>query len=142
MRRILWCIYTKFYPWFLRNIYKMNIGKNCRIAHSAHLDKSINPKGIYIGDNTWVLREAMILAHDNCRSLKEDVYIGSDCVIGVRSIIMPGVRIGNQVVIGGGSVVTKDIPDNCIAVGNPAKIIKYDIHVNNGKIIENTGESI
>jgi maltose O-acetyltransferase len=47
---------------------------------------------------------------------------------------MPGVKIGNEVVIGSGSVVTKDIPNNCIAVGNPAKIIKTDIHVYNGKI--------
>ena len=57
-----------------------------------------------------------------------------DCVIGVNSIIMPGVKIGNEVVIGSGSVVTKDIPNNCIAVGNPAKVIKIDIHVYNGKI--------
>ena len=41
---------------------------------------------------------------------------------------MPGVTIGNNVVIGGGSVVVKDIPDNSIAVGNPAKVIKrYDL---------------
>lgn len=101
MRKYLWRIYTQLYPWLLRNIYKMNIGKGCRIAHSAHLDKSINPKGIHIGDNTWILREAMILAHDHSRNLRTDVRIGSNCVIGVRSIIMPGIHIGNQVVIGG-----------------------------------------
>jgi acetyltransferase-like isoleucine patch superfamily enzyme len=74
------------------------------------------------------------MAHDHCRSIKTDTYIGHDCVIGVNSIIMPGVKIGNEVVIGSGSVVTKDIPDNCIAVGNPAKVIKTNIHVYNGKI--------
>ena len=136
IRLILWNILTEFYPWFLRKIYKMNIGKGCKISRSAHLDKSINPRGIYIGDNTWVLREVMILAHDHCRSLRADTFIGENCVIGIRSIIMPGVRIGNEVVIGGGSVVTKDIPDNCIAVGNPAKIIKRDVKVKNGKILE------
>lgn len=115
----------------------MKIGNDCRIAWSAHLDKSINPKGMNIGDNVWVLREAMILAHDHCRSLKADIRIGNNCVIGVRSIIMPGVNIGNQVVIGGGSIVTKSIPDNCIAVGNPAKIIRVNIKVKNGKIIDN-----
>ena len=76
----------------------MDIGKNCRISWKAHLDKSINPKGIHIGDNTWVLSGAMILAHDHCRSLKADTYIGKNCVIGVRSIIMPGLSVGNQVV--------------------------------------------
>lgn len=80
----------------------MDIGKHCRISWKAHLDKSINPKGIHIGDNTWVLSGAMILAHDHCRSLKADTYIGKNCVIGVRSIVMPGLSIGNQVVIGGG----------------------------------------
>ena len=80
----------------------MDIGRNCRISWKAHLDKSINPKGIHIGDNTWVLSGAMILAHDHCRSLKADTYIGANCVIGVRSIIMLGLMIGNQVVIGGG----------------------------------------
>ena len=48
-----------------------------------------------------MLSGAMILAHDHCRSLKADTYIGKNCVIGVRSIIMPGLSVGNQVVIGG-----------------------------------------
>ena len=113
----------------------MDIGKNCRISWKAHLDKSINPKGIHIGDNTWILNGAMILAHDHCRGLKADTYIGSDCVIGVRVIILPSFSIGNQVVIGAGSVVSKNIPSNCIAVGNPAKVIKEGISVKNGQIV-------
>ena len=68
----------------------MDIGKICHISWKAHLDKSVNPKGIHIGDNTWILNGAMILAHDHCRGLKADTYIGSDCVIGVYSIVMPG----------------------------------------------------
>ncbi|MDE6021224.1 MAG: acyltransferase [Ruminococcus sp.] len=131
----LWSLVTNFYPWFLRKVYKMNIGKSCKIAMSAHLDKSVNPRGIHIGDGTWILREAMILAHDHCRSLRADTIIGKNCVIGIRSIIMPGVKIGDQVVVGGGSIVTKDIPDNCVAVGNPAKIIKTGVKVSNGKIV-------
>ena len=134
MRKFLWKILTEAYPCYLRWKYKMDIGKNCRISWKAHLDKSVNPKGIHIGDNTWILNGAMILAHDHCRGLKADTYIGSDCVIGVRSIIMPGITIGNQSVIGGGSVVTKDISSNCIAVGNPAKVIKEGVSVRNGQI--------
>ena len=134
LRKFLWGILVDLYPCYLRWRYGMDIGKNCRISWKAHLDKSINPKGIHIGDNTWVLSGAMILAHDHCRSLKADTYIGKNCVIGVRSIIMPGLSIGNQVVIGG-SVVTKSIHSNCIAAGNPAKILKENVNVQNGKIL-------
>ncbi len=45
----------------------MHIGANVRISYKAKLDKSINPKGIHIGDNTWVLADSMVLAHDYCR---------------------------------------------------------------------------
>ena len=134
LRVTLWTLLTNAYPTFLRKIYKMDLGKGVRIAHKAHLDKSVNPTGVHIGDRTWILNGAFVMAHDHCRSLKIDTYIGQDCVIGVNAIVMPGVKIGNEVVIGSGSVVTKDIPNNCIAVGNPAKVIKTNIHFCNGKI--------
>ena len=134
LRRIIWGMVTDAYPAFLRRVYKMDLGQGVRIAHKAHLDKSINPKGIHIGDRTWVLNGAFVMAHDHCRALKTDTFIGHDCVIGVNAIIMPGVRIGDEVVIGSGAIVTKDIPSNCIAVGNPAKVIKTNIQVYNGQL--------
>ena len=135
LRKIAWGFLTNLYPTWLRWRYKMDIGKNCRISWKAHLDKSVNPKGVHIGDNTWILSGAMILSHDHCRSLITDTRIGQNCVIGIRSIIMPGVTIGDESVIGGGSIVTKDIPSNCIAAGNPAKVIRENISVYNGKIL-------
>lgn len=53
-----------------------------------------------------------------------DISIGDNVWIGGNTCILPGVHIGNNVVIGAGSVVTKDIPDNMIAVGNPCRVIK------------------
>ena len=53
-----------------------------------------------------------------------DITIGDNVWLGGNVCIMPGVKIGNNAVIGGGSVVTKDIPDNVIAVGNPCRIIR------------------
>lgn len=52
------------------------------------------------------------------------IEIGEDCWIGGGVIIVPGVKIGNGVTVGAGSVVTKDLPDRVVAVGNPARVIK------------------
>lgn len=52
--------------------------------------------------------------------------IGNGCYIGARAIIIGGVRIGDNVTIGAGSVIVKDIPDNAVVVGNPGTIIKYN----------------
>ncbi len=52
------------------------------------------------------------------------VHIGKNCWIGAGAIIMPGITIGDNVVVGAGSVVTKDLPSNVVAVGNPCKILR------------------
>ena len=134
-RQMLWKLAVSFYPAYLRYVYKMDIGKNCRISWRAHLDQSVNPKGIHIGDNTMIISRAVVMTHDNCRSLKADVYIGNNCVIGGHSIIMPGVTIGDESIVGIGSVVTKDVPPHCIVAGNPAGIIRENIKIKNFKIV-------
>lgn len=54
----------------------------------------------------------------------KDVHIGENAWIGANTVIVPGVSIGKNAVIGAGSVVTKDIPDNVVAVGNPCRVLR------------------
>ncbi len=61
---------------------------------------------------------------------RKKVIVGNDVWIGTRVIILPGVTIGNGVIIGAGAIVTKDIPDYAVVVGNPARIIRYRNGIN------------
>lgn len=89
---------------------------------------------IYVGDNTMIGPNVSIISstHPIEPELRTEGYlyclpvnIGKNCWIGAAAIILPGVSIGDNSVIGAGSVVTKDIPANVVAVGNPCRIIKY-----------------
>lgn len=106
-----------------KNVY---INTNCTILDSAL---------VKIGDNTMIGSGVQILTPfhplaPNDRISKTDnekakpISIGKNCWIASGSIILPGITIGNGTTIGAGSVVTKDIQENSLAVGNPCKIIK------------------
>lgn len=79
---------------------------------------------IYSRTHNFDSPDLKALPYDN-RMLVSKVFIGDYVWIGKRVIILPGVKIGKGAVIGAGSIISKDIPDYAIAVGNPAKIIKY-----------------
>lgn len=112
-----------------------DIHKSTIIEGSVLLDK-LNPKGIHIGANTLVARGAVILSHDHCKRADNnqpflvDTYIGERSFIAIGAIVLPGITIGDEVIIGAGAVVTKDIPSNCVAAGNPARIIRTGIKMN------------
>jgi acetyltransferase-like isoleucine patch superfamily enzyme len=107
-------------------VYGMDIHKSSRISFKAKLDKT-NPKGIHIGEDSYIAAGVYILSHDFTRRMHRDTYIGKSTFIGINTIVMPGVVIGDHVIVGSGAVVTKNIPSNCIAAGNPARVIKENI---------------
>lgn len=116
-----------------RRIWKIKIGKNTYISPKAYIDhhKSFS---VEIGDNCYITRDCIILDHTQEKQggpLKlwgeieyGNVKIGNNVFIGVKSVIMPGVTIGDNVIIGAMSLVTKDIPSDVVAFGQPAKVIK------------------
>lgn len=116
-------------PWteFLhRDIYGMDIGKGVRISRGAKLDRT-NPKGIHIGDYTAVTSGASIVTHDFVNREWKDVHIGKNCFLGYGCIILPGVTIGDSVIVAGNSVVGRDVPSNCVVMGIPAKVVEQGI---------------
>jgi maltose O-acetyltransferase len=111
----------------------ITVGDYCFVNYDSIIDAN---GGLTMGDNVaigpktaiWTsnheFKDLTIPIKNQPNQLKP-VKIGNDVWIGMNCTILPGVNIGNGVVIGAGSVVTSDIPDYAIAVGNPAKIIKY-----------------
>ncbi len=127
------------------------IGENCYIepplhanwgGRHVHFGKSVyanfnltlvDDTHIYVGSHTMFGPNVTIATagHPLLPELRKkgyqynaSVHIGNNCWIGAGVIIVPGISIGNNVVVGAGSIVTKDLPDNVIAVGNPCRILR------------------
>lgn len=106
---------------FGRNIYA---NFNLTLVDDTH---------IYVGDYTMFGPNVTVATagHPILPELREQgyqynapVHIGKNCWIGAGVIIVPGITIGDNVVVGAGSIVTKDLPDNVVAVGNPCKVLR------------------
>jgi sugar O-acyltransferase (sialic acid O-acetyltransferase NeuD family) len=97
-------------------MHNVLISNNVNIGNGALINASTNiHHDVRIGEFAEIGPRAVILGNSS---------VGKFSFIGSNATILPSVKIGNNVVIGAGSVVTKDIPDNSLAVGIPAKIIK------------------
>ena len=124
------------------NLYKCKIGKNCKIDSFVYVEE-----GVIIGDNckirpfvfipTGVTIEDNVFIGPNV-SFTNDRYprvrgewtllrtmVKKGASIGANSVILPGVTIGEDALVGAGSVVTKDVPSRAKAAGNPARIVGY-----------------
>ena len=141
-RKIRRCVCTPLFDYCGKNI---NIEKNAyfgngvgiSIGSGSGIGVNCSVHGpLQIGENVMMGPDVVILTHTHIYDRTDipmghqgsrvaEVKIGNDVWIGMRSIIMPGVRIGNGVIIGAGAVVTKDVPDYAIVGGVLAKILKY-----------------
>lgn len=114
----------------LRELIKKGlvVGNNFSMLGEAKIDPN-HCWHVTIGDDVTLAPRVNIIAHDastkrhlNYTKIGK-ITIGDRVFIGACSIILPGVKIGNDVVIGAGSVVARDIPDRVVAAGNPAKVL-------------------
>lgn len=120
----------------------IRIGDRCYICYSITI-LGLNTNKIIIGNDVLFASYVFISSESHGidpeskmtymeQSLSgSDVVIGDGCWIGEKVCILPGVKIGKKCIIGAASVVTKSIPDYCVAVGNPARIVKkynFDTH--------------
>ncbi len=127
IRNFIRCIAISIRYFVLTRFYGMDISRSARVSFCVKLDKT-NPHGVHIGEESFLASGSVVLTHDYCRNLHVDTYIGKRCFVGVNAIIMCGVRIGDNVVIGSGAVVTKDVPSHCMVAGNPARVIREGIN--------------
>ena len=113
----LW-ITAPFYADYGNNIY---FGNNCEVNMNCTF---LDDNRIVIGDNAPPREDGSFAF---CKTQTAPVIIGDNVWIGGGAILLPGVTIASNTVIGAGSVVTKDIPSNVVALGNPCRVIRKNI---------------
>jgi acetyltransferase-like isoleucine patch superfamily enzyme len=134
-----WVILNRIGPGVRPAIWRMTgcfIGKNVSIGYDVYYDVS-NASYIKVEDGVWIASRCLILCHKRDLSQyyvgvdyndlsyqKEQVVLKKGCVLGMNSVVMPGVTIGEGAIVGVNSLVVKDVPPWTIAVGNPARVVK------------------
>ena len=109
------------------------IGKNCKISSHTFICEGVHIEdNVFIGHNVTFINDKFPRATNEDGSLQNEkdwdcieTYVEQGATIGSSATILCGVRIGKKAVIGAGAVVTKDVPPNAVAVGNPARVVKY-----------------
>jgi acetyltransferase-like isoleucine patch superfamily enzyme len=112
------------------------VGENCFIGYDVWVDLT-NTHLVEVEDNVHITNKCLLLCHqrkideycvgDDFTKLpyiKAKIILKKGCSIGMNTMIMPGVTVGEGAIVGGGSLVTKDVPAWTIAVGRPAKVVK------------------
>lgn len=135
-------IYRKLYTIIMERVnplrYAYKIGVNINVNKEVYIYGRISwgtePWLITLGDNVHLTNGVRFVTHDGGTLLfrkfvpdleiTKPISLGNNVYVGNNVIILPGVKIGNNVIIGAGAVVSKDIPDNSVAVGVPARVIK------------------
>lgn len=127
-------VIAKIFPVKYAKKIGVNMSSDVQIFGSSYSMFGTEPWLITLGSNVHITLDVKFICHDGGTlifrnripdlEITKPISVGNNVYIGVRTLIMPGVIIGNDCVIGAGSIVTKNIPDNSVAVGIPARVIK------------------
>jgi len=107
--------------WVVKGIKNFELGKNTDIGAFTYINAS---EGVDIQDNVQIGSHCSIYSVSTIDNKKGRVVLKKNCKIGSHSVVMPGITIGENSIVGAFSFVTKDVPNNVVAFGVPAKIIK------------------
>lgn len=117
--------------WTIRIVFSCNIPYTCKIGKGTILGYGalgiVIHSRVVIGENCFIFQHVTL---GGTTHKYEVPQVGNNVMIGAGAKVLGPVKIGNDVVIGANSVVIHDIPDNCLAVGIPAKVIKENININ------------
>jgi len=112
----------------------VKIGENCKIYGNSPNMWGTEPFLITIGNNVYITDGCKFINHDGgtlilrkrtpSLEFTAPISIGNDVYLGIETLIMPGVKMGNNIIVGARSVITKNVDDNSVMVGVPAKLIK------------------
>ena len=114
------CELTK-YNWLVQNKDNLKLGYKTDIGAFTYINAKNN---VIIGDYVQIGSHCSIYSVSTIDDKEGEVVLKKNCRIGTHSAVMPGVTIGENSVIGAFSFVTEDIPDNVMAFGVPAKVVK------------------
>lgn len=105
--------------------HHVRIAEKVRIHSQVFVPEySVLEAGAWLGPNV-VLTNARFPLGREIKSRLAGPWIGQGAIVGANATILPGVRIGSRALVGGGSVVTKDVPDGSVVAGNPARVIRH-----------------